>query len=218
MDRQRPFTFIAGALAGVAAAFIFDPRPSARRRTTGRWLTGRARAAAGPARGAASKLARHVPGYEPAPPPDTNTFIKQRVESALGHFPELALNDVVLDAADGVVSVRGLVPDDEAAEAILQRVGEVEGVRAAISFMRTADGTPAGTYAGDVEVIATMPAVLKSNELRRRLMECWPSLTDDDIVASNGHIEPLVEAISRHSGQPAVEVRAALDEMLLAAT
>jgi hypothetical protein len=136
----------------------------------------------------------------------------------LGHATELPLAGLVFDAADGVVNVRGVVPDDDCAEAILQRVAEVEGVRAAISFMRMEDGTPAGTYAGDVEVIATMPAILKTNILRRQLTERWPSLTEDDILASKGHIEPLVAAISRRTGQPDREVRAALDQLLLAAT
>jgi hypothetical protein len=67
-------------------------------------------------------------------------------------------------------------------------------------------------------VIATMPAILKTNALRRQLIERWPSLTDDDILASKGHIEPLAEAISRRTGQPESEVRAALDGLLLAAT
>jgi hypothetical protein len=230
MNRQAVKAFATGALAGAAAAFLLDPRSGRRRRAvtrdkagkyrrlSARWFTGGWRAAAGPLRGAAHEAARHAPGYEPAPPPDTNAFIKQRVESELGRFPELPLAGLVFDAADGVVNVRGVVQDDDCAEAILQRVAAVEGVRAAISYMRTEDGTPAGTYAGEVEAIATMPAVLKTNALRGQLFARWPSLTDDDILASGGHIAPLAEAISRRTGEPESGVRAALDELLLAAT
>jgi hypothetical protein len=207
---------------------LFDPRAGARRRAlardkagkygrkTGRWVAGRARGAAGPLRGAAHGLARRAPGYEPAPPPDMDTFIKQRVESELGHATELPLTGLVFDAADGVVHVRGMVPDNDGAEAILQWVAEVEGVRAAVSFMHTADGAPAGSFAGDAEAIATIPAVLKSTELRRQLIARWPSLTEEDILASEGHIGRLASVISRRSDQPEDEMRLALDAMLLA--
>jgi hypothetical protein len=229
MNRQRVATFVAGILTGVIGAFLLDPRSGARRRAlardkagkysrrSSRWIIGRAHGATGQIRGAAHELSHHLPGYEPATPPDTDMFIKQRVESELGHAG-LPLEGLIFDAADGVVHVRGMVPDTESAEAILQRVAAVEGVRAAVSFMRTEAGAPAGTVAGDRDAIATMPAVLKTNDLRRRLTEHWPALTDDDILASGGHIGRLAETISRRSGEPEAEVRAALDAMLRAIT
>jgi hypothetical protein len=231
MSRHRFTTFVAGAIVGGVVAVLLDPRSGARRRAlvrdkagryvrlTNRWARGRVRVTGGRVQGVVHDLARHAPGYTPEPPPDTDTFIKHRVESELGHASHLPLHAVNFDAVEGIVRVRGTVPDAQGAEEIVARAAAVEGVRAVISLMQTPDGTPVGGTAGDPAAIGGAPlGVVRSEEVRRRLLERWPSLTDDDIRASDGHIDRLVERIRTRTGQPEAEVRAALDEMLLAAT
>jgi len=224
-----PFT--AGALVGATAAVLLDPRLGARRRAflrdkamhyrlvTPRACRRFARRLGGPLHGLSHSIATHAPWYAAPRPPDDDMFVKQRVETALGRYPSLPLDHVVLDAVDGFVRVRGEVPDETCAEEILSRVATVAGVRAAFSLMHTPDGRPVGGVAGDAAAVPEGPrAAVYAQAVRRSLMERWPGLTDEDILASGGHLERLTERICSCTGEPQAEVRPALDAILLAAT
>lgn len=228
MRRETLGIFAAGALAGCAAGLLFDPRSGTRRRAvvrdklgkygrqTARTVRGRVRASAGPIQGAMHEVARHAPGYAPESPPDMDMYIKQRVESALGHESHLPLHAVNFDAAGGVVRVRGTVPDAICAEEIVARTAEVDGVRAVLSLMHTPDGTPVGGSAGDLTLIAGEPlGVVHTREVRDQLLARWPALDDALILASEGHIGRLVELIGERTGAPEAEVRAELDQILV---
>jgi hypothetical protein len=223
--------FIAGAVAGATAAVLMDPRLGARRRALARDKcahyvriaprTARrmARRLVGPLHGFGHRIETHLPWYTAAPLPDDDMFIKQRVETALGRSPNLPLDHVVFDAVDGFVRVRGEVPDETCAEQILAHVAAVPGVRAAFSLMHTPDGRPVGGVAGDAGAVPEGPrAAIYGQAVRRSLMERWPSLTDEDILASDGHVERLTERICDRTGQAHADVRPALDAILLAAT
>jgi hypothetical protein len=216
---------VAGGLIG----FLCDPRSGARRRAvtrdklgkysrqTARALRGWTRGSDGRLRGALHDLAGHVPGHAAEASPDTDTFIKQRVESELGHAAHLPLHAVNFDAVEGIVRVRGTVPDADCAEEIVARAAAVEGVRAVVSLMRAPDGTPVGGSAGDETALTGDPlGVVHSRALRERLIARWPVLDDAAILASDGHVDRLAETIGARTNEPAEEVRAALDEMLLA--
>jgi hypothetical protein len=179
----------------------------------------RARRVGGALRGLAHGIATHAPWYAAPPPPDDDQFIKQRVESVLGRYPNLPLDHVVFDAVDGFVRVRGEVPDEGCAEEILARVAAVPGVRAAFSLMHSPDGVPVGGVAGDAAAIPDEPrAAVYAQAVRRSLFERWPALTDADILASDGHVGRLAERISSRTGQQPAEVRPVLDAILQAAT
>lgn len=223
-------TFLLGALIGATTALLLDPRSGARRRAltrdkagkytriTGRWVRGRTRVTGGHVQGMMHDLAKRAPGYAPPSPPDTDTFIKQRVESELGHATHLPLHLVNFDAADGIVRIRGTVPDASSAEEIVARSAAVEGVRAVVSLMRTADGAAVGGTAGDPAALAEPAGMVHSQALRDQLLTRWPMLSNADILASDGHIERLAETVAARTGQPPAEVRAELDHMFLAAT
>jgi hypothetical protein len=228
MSRIAVRTLVTGALLGAAAAYLFDPRSGARRRAVTRdkagkyargarrWIRGRARVTSDHAQGIRHELVKHAPGYTPAPTPDTDTFIKQRVESELGHATNLPLSLVNFDAADGIVRIRGTVPDAAGAEAIVSQTAAVEGVRAVVSLMRTPDGTAVGGTAGDPAALAEPSGMVHVQALREQMMARWPALSEADILSSEGHLDRLVEKVVARTGQPPGEVRAKLSEILLA--
>jgi hypothetical protein len=224
---RRLRTLLIAAVAGAAAMFFLEPRSGRRRRALARDKArhyarlvpsafGRlGRRMAGPMHGAAHEAAARMHWYVAPPVPDRDQFIKERVESELGHARELPLSALNFDAADGVVRVRGTVPDAATAQDIIARVAKVTGVRAAESRMQTPDGTPIRSIAGDAQAVAGAPrAVVYGQAMRRALQERWPTLTDDDIEASAGHIGRLVIIICERSGDPEREVRQALDAMV----
>jgi hypothetical protein len=230
MERFPVRTFLTGALLGATVAYLWDPRTGARRRAVTRdkagkyarearrWVRGRARVTSDHAQGLRHELAKHAPGYTPSPTPDTDTFIKQRVESELGHATHLPLSLVNFDAAEGIVRIRGTVPDALAAEEIVARAAAVEGVRAVVSLMRTPDGTTVGGSAGDAAALAEPSGMTHAQALREQLMAKWPGLSETDIVASEGHLDRLVEKVVARTGQPSSEVRATLEKILLTST
>lgn len=218
---------LVGALIGAAAMYFLDPQLGRRHRALARdkarHFAGQAprmcrrlaRRLVGPLRGVVHEAAVRMPWHETSAPPDRDQFIKERVESELGHEKDLPLSALNFDAVDGVVRVRGTVPDTAIAQAILNRVAQVEGVRAVESRMHLPDGTPITLIAGDERAVSGPPrAAVYGEAMRRGLMERWPTLTDDDIQASEGHIGRLVAIIVERTGEPEHEVRRALEAMV----
>ncbi|HEY8490457.1 MAG TPA: BON domain-containing protein [Dehalococcoidia bacterium] len=134
-----------GMLGGAALMLILDPQAGRRRRAlirdkavrarhtvtrdipaqTGRW----ARYAGGRMQGTLYR-ARHAVGLvRQEPPPDTDRFIADRVESEVLGDPRVPKGAININAVDGVVYVRGQVEDKDTAEYILHRVSHVEGVK-----------------------------------------------------------------------------------------
>ncbi|MGH9064328.1 MAG: hypothetical protein ACRD0L_10240, partial [Acidimicrobiales bacterium] len=69
----------------------------------------------GPLRGALYAAARASGRISATAPPDGDEFVKHRVESALGRKRDLPIHSINLDATDGIVRVRGTVPDERSA-------------------------------------------------------------------------------------------------------
>lgn len=222
--------FFTGLGAGGTAALLFDPRMGRRRRALARGKLGRygrqvargvvrsARGVAGPAQGFCHTAEKRLPGYEPAVMPDTHEFVKHRVETALGREPGLPMSAVNVDAADGIVNIRGTVPDAETARRMVDQAAAVEGVRAVISLMHLPDGTPIEVTAGDLIALNGPPIAITHGEaVLNRLLQRWPNLTDADILASSGHVGTLTRYICRRTGEPEERVRADLDYLLIPA-
>ncbi len=231
MRGSRMGTLLLGAGLGAAGMLLLDPRLGRRRRALLHDKAGHyarvmvrnfrrgVRSVPGPVRGAIHEAAERAPWHTEPEPPDRDQFIKERVESVLGRDPDIPAGRINIDAADAVVQVRGTVPDAETAERIVRRVAAVDGVRAVRSLMHTPDGTPVGGEAGDRDAIHGRPrAAVQAEDLRRRLREQWPGLTDADILASDGHLGRLTELICSRTGEPEERVRPALDRILLPAT
>jgi hypothetical protein len=230
MRLSRLSTLLLGVLIGVTATLLLDPRLGVRRRALlrdkarrygrigPRRLRGSARSARGPLRGAMHAVARQAPWREEPAPPDQDEYVKHRVETELGRHRDLRVRDINFDAADGVVRVRGTVPDEETARRIVRAAAAVDGVRAVASLLHTVEGTPIACEAGDTDLLHGRPrAATQGESVRRRLMERWPVLTDADIHASAGHPDRLAGIICSRTGQEERDVRAILDDILLAA-
>jgi hypothetical protein len=215
-------------LLGAATAFLLDPQSGKRRRALlrdqavhfrhmlPRRLRGAVRQSEGRMEGVLHEVGEHLPGHVHEPPPDLNQFITQRVASELGRDRRIPWGDINLDAADGIVHVRGTVADEELARHIGQEAAKVADVRAVVSLLHTPDGRPVGGIAGDVELAHGAPrAAVQGEEVRRQLTRRWPALTDADILATDGHVDRLVALIGRHTGEPEAEVRQALEAILL---
>ncbi|HTE86224.1 MAG TPA: BON domain-containing protein [Dehalococcoidia bacterium] len=227
MRRRQLVALLVSVVGGVAGAFLLDPRSGPRRRALIRdklrhnavalppRLARTARTMRGPARGLLHTLAQRTPWHAPTPMPDADAFVAHRVRTALGREQDLLLGALNIDAIDGVVRVRGTVPDAQTARRVVEKAATVLGARAVMSLMRTPDGTPVGGRAGDVSVLEAGPrAAIHSEELRQTLKARWPSLTDLDIVASEGHISHLALLICAHSGEPEEAVRTNLDAIV----
>jgi osmotically-inducible protein OsmY len=226
--RPRNGIVLLAAAAGAVAAYVFDPDLGARRRALlrdkarharrviARRMRGAIRTIQGRGRGAVHETLRRTPLHRTSPP-DMDMYVKQRVESELGHEPDLPLSEVNFDAVDGLVRVRGTVPNADTARRIVQRVLDVEPVKAVVSLLHTPSGLPVGGAAGDKDLIMCARAERLGESLEERLLKRWPQLTADDITASDGHVERLARIIAIRSGHPESEVRAVLDELLLSA-
>lgn len=185
-------------------AHVLKRRSSAARRYVGGRFAGAAHAVA---------VATHLTHQHE--PPDTNTFLKQRVESELGHEQDLPLAALNLDVVDAVVHVRGIVPDMETAWRLVQRVADVDGVRGVVSMMRTPDGTPVLATAGET---GAAPRVFALGEaVLARITARWPRFNEFDVLHSEGYPDRLAQLIARHSGEPEDRVRQELDQILLQA-
>ncbi|MGE3598179.1 MAG: hypothetical protein AB7N70_21755, partial [Dehalococcoidia bacterium] len=91
-------------------------------------------------------------------------------------------------------------------------------VRAVVSLMRTPDGMSAGGTAGDPAALAEPSGTVHVQALRDQLVARWPALSEADILASEGHLDRLVETVTARTGQSKAQVRATLEQILLAAT
>ncbi|MER3420813.1 MAG: hypothetical protein C4290_09955 [Chloroflexota bacterium] len=219
-----------GAVTGAALMYLLDPQEGRRRRALARDKAGHyarragviarrmSRNLEGRLRGLLHALEKRLPWYEPEPVPEDDQFIKDRVQSELGRYRDLPLHAVNFDCTDGIVRIRGTVPDMDSARRLVERTAAVEGVRAAVSLMRLPDGTPVGGIAGNVDAVLGQPrAKFYGEDIERKMKERWPALTDADILASEGHIDRMVHIIHAKTHQPEEEIRAALDSILIAA-
>jgi hypothetical protein len=218
-----------GIMIGGVGTLLLDPHLGTRRRAlvrdkarryrriAPRRVRGVARSARGPMRGAMHTMAHRAPWHQQPAPPDLDEFVKHRVETVLGRRRDLSLSDLNFDAADGVVHVRGTAPDEETVRRIVQAAASVEGVRAVSSLLHTPDGRLVHCEAGDSAALHGRPrAAVQGESVRRRLLDRWPDLTEADVRASAGHPDRLAACIAARTGQSAREIRAALDETLMA--
>jgi hypothetical protein len=227
MHRRQVVPLSLTVAAGVIGVLLLDPHSGPRRRALLRdklqghmsalWggIARTTRTSRGPARGLLHTLAQRAPWHAPTPMPDSDAFVVQRVRTALGREQDLPLGALNIDAVDGIVRVRGTVPDARTAREIVEKAAVVPGARAVMSLMRTPDGAPVGGRAGDPDVLEAGPrAAIHGEALRQALRARWPALSDLDIVASEGHIDHLALLIAAHTDEPEDEARATLEAII----
>jgi osmotically-inducible protein OsmY len=134
--------------AGAAAAYFGDPELGRTRRVK---TKDQVAAAFRRAKGRVEQKQRYVESTlagkaeavrsESTPPSDDKTLVDKVKSEVLGK-PEFSGLDVVVDAAEGVVALRGEVPDQSVASKLETAVGRVTGVQRVESFVHT-PGQPA---------------------------------------------------------------------------
>ena len=134
--------------SGAAAAYFGDPDLGRSRRAKAKDQLG---ATARRAKGQVEQrkeyvektLAGRVEGAraQGTPPADDKTLVDKVKSEVLGR-PEFSGLDVVVDAAEGVVAVRGEVPDQSVGTKLEKAIGQVSGVQRVESYVHT-PGQPA---------------------------------------------------------------------------
>ncbi len=137
--KRRWWKTAAMAASSAAAAFFFDPRNGKRRRKMlherpvallrrGERRAERAiRYGRSQARGVSARV-RHTLMPHPAREYDDATLV-HKVESEVFRFRKIPKRALNIDAADGVVSLRGQVDDARTISEIIKKTKRVEGVR-----------------------------------------------------------------------------------------
>jgi osmotically-inducible protein OsmY len=132
-----------GAAGGAAGAFFLDPQNGKRRRhvafdrATALMRRGaaeserRARYAAGVAKGAAYEASGAGDGERSLPDPD----LANKVRSEIFRGPDVPKGDVNVNAENGIVYLRGEVPDSEVRQALESQARQISGARDVVSML-----------------------------------------------------------------------------------
>ncbi|HEY7526402.1 MAG TPA: BON domain-containing protein [Candidatus Limnocylindria bacterium] len=133
---RRLLSTVLVASLGAAAAFLFDPergrgrrarlvdQAAASLRRVGRGLQRQVRLLGGRAGGRLTAMRIGDGADEPA----NDATLKDRVEGALLGDPAIPKGDININAEQGIVVLRGEVPDDAIRTALEQRAAQVRGV------------------------------------------------------------------------------------------
>lgn len=126
-----------GGLLGVAVTLIVDPRRRGKRRQQAEQAAAQARRTAGGVADATAHAARRAKGTaaEATAPirhalredPDGRT-LSDRVKSEVLRSHDLPKGDIVIDAVDGIVTLRGAVASVEQREQLVTGAAGVDGV------------------------------------------------------------------------------------------
>jgi hypothetical protein len=144
MARRRKRRFLRGLFFGWLVAYLFDPRLGRGRRARARdWLRSRLRR--GVRRG--ERAQRHVVATAhgrtqaflhrreaPKPQPDDAT-LAHKVETIVFRDHAIPKGQISVNAEEGVVWLRGEVPDEEMIRTLVERTREVAGVRRVESLL-----------------------------------------------------------------------------------
>jgi len=134
--------------AGAAVAYLWDPdRGRSRRAQLRDQATARARrvgqdvdSKATHARSIAEGKLEQVRQSEQAPPPDDATLVDKVRSEVLGS-PEFQGHKVLVEACDGVVTLRGEVPEPALANTLEERVATVAGVQEVRNLLHEPEGS-----------------------------------------------------------------------------
>ena len=145
---SRAVTFLAGAVTGAAAAYFLDPQGGARRRAETRdktvssvktnvssaatQATAKATAVAGKAQSAARS---HMPG---ADGDYDDVTLARKVETELFRPADIPNGAISVNVNDGVVELRGELPDQAQIDELGNAARKVSGVKDVRNLLHTA--------------------------------------------------------------------------------
>ena len=144
MTRTRKRRFLRGVLLGWLASYLFDPRLGRGRRALARdWLLARSRHLLRRAERAQRHATSTAYGKTQAllhrreakkPQPDDAT-LAHKVETIIFRDAEVPKGQININAEDGVVTLRGEVPDETMLNTLVERTREIAGVRRVESLL-----------------------------------------------------------------------------------
>jgi hypothetical protein len=152
-ERRRIRDGMVGAALGAAAAYFADPDNGRRRRNvardrglafvrrTGRRAERARRGVAAEAYGVSQKV-QHLKEEEKD---FDDTTLARKVETEIFRDPEVPKGQINVNAANGVVSLRGEVQRPELIDELVERTRKVQGVRDVENLLHL-PGTPAPTH------------------------------------------------------------------------
>jgi osmotically-inducible protein OsmY len=144
MRRTRKRRFLRGLAVGWLAAYLFDPRLGHGRRVVARdWLFARGRRllrrgeraqryAAATAYGKTQAFLHRQEAEKPQPDDAT---LAHKVETIIFRDADVPKGQININAEDGVVTLRGEVPDETMLQALVERTREIAGVRRVESLL-----------------------------------------------------------------------------------
>lgn len=132
MRRLLGWIFVGGI--GAVIGYLFDPDRGRHRRAQLRdQLTARTRDVAQEAersaRYQAGRAKGAVAGLIPDQPPEDDASLLQKVRSEAIGPSAIPTDDIEIHVDDGVVVIRGRIPDPQAADELVSRIRNVTGVR-----------------------------------------------------------------------------------------
>ncbi|HEY9288165.1 MAG TPA: BON domain-containing protein [Candidatus Dormibacteraeota bacterium] len=147
-----PLGIAAGALAGAAVVYLFDPqRGKARRAIVVQWTTARLRRGwrsiaqltrySTNTAGALPQRMVSLSSAQQRPTPDDVT-LKDRIESEVFRDPEMPKGEINFDVSNGIVTIRGAVDNAFRIANIEKAVFKVPGVTGVENLLHVS-GTPA---------------------------------------------------------------------------
>ena len=145
----KPTTFAAGAALGAAMAYFLDGPSGARRRNVARdkankllrQSRGTAQAATAQVQAVTAKAQHVATGGDSAP--DDDVTLARKVETEIFRDASAPKGAVNVQAANGIVELRGQLDDPAQIEALVARARAVTGVREVRNLLHLPGQTPA---------------------------------------------------------------------------
>ena len=151
MTEKRGFSkFLFGVVVGTVAALFFDPQQGRRRRalvadrTAGLFRrTGRRAEQAG--RGVGARIygmSQHVQHLKEEPKDLDDVTLARKVETEIFRDPDVPKGQIDVNVQEGIVQLRGEVPNPDMLDDLVEKTRKVQGVRDVESLLHL-PGTPA---------------------------------------------------------------------------
>ena len=151
ITREKPSSkrrFAAGSIAGAAGAFFLDPQSGRRRRNVTRdralgmlrRVSGRAESAG---RGVATEaygVSQKVQHRQEEPKTYDDATLAQKVQSEIFREADVPKGKVDVNAAEGVVELRGEVDSQALIDDLVAKTRKVQGVREVENLLRVGSG------------------------------------------------------------------------------
>lgn len=147
--------FLTGGLLGAALAYFLDPNAGSRRRNVsmdklGKYARKTSDAASSQVGNLSSKAGGLAPHQPDNPNPDDIT-LNDRIESEIFGNTETGRENINVEVVNGIATLRGEQPTQQAIDDLVQRVRNIPNVRGVVNYLHL-PGTPAPNKEQALEV------------------------------------------------------------------